>query len=1219
MPNTLAYIALFGWPLVVIVLFRLLPQSQAVAWSIIGGYLALPYGTGIYGPMLPNFDKTFIPAAAAGIMVLWGAGLPERSSVNLARRSAGRRQDIGGTRGRAEARAESAAEGSKRKIAFTRQSVRHAARSTPEAVAPDPAVAFVPTAGPIPRIVILFLVLLILTPFLTSATNTDPYRIGVLTLPSLGLYDAFSDVKGALVMLLPFVLGLFCLGSPDRQPVLLRIFCVAGLIYTLPTLFEIRMSPQLSRWTYGFLAQPFAMTMRDGGFRPVVFLQHGLWLAIFLATVALAAFALWRHERAIGFGDGRGGDLGAGRALAAGLWLSGVLALCHSLGALAILAALAPIALFFSIRVQMLAALCITLVMLSYPMLRGAGLIPMQTVQDIAASISADREGSLKFRLDNEEQLLAHANQRPLAGWGGFRRSRIFDPNTGQDLSITDGIWIIVMGVSGWVGYVATFGLLGLPVLILFWRQRRLEISLATAGLCLMLAANLIDMIPNATMTPLTWLIAGALTGRCRFAVAKHNSQSDQPGWRGINSPRVRGAAGRASAPVRRLSGTALAAVLALGMAIGPASADDAVPSGVGLTDPTLAFGLDGLADWSTEMPFLDLMKTARPFLGHKENKWGAVSHEDLVAGGYLDAQGWPKAIPDGVTAIGTIWDWSAGDPVAAKSRAGVYLLTYRGEGTLQVGGDVQILRSRPGIILFRDVAGGALALDITATDPKHTGDYLRDIVVVPQQYAALHAAGEIFNPAWLKLIEDARELRFMDWMATNGVTHATWDTRPEPDDATWAMRGAPVEVMVQLANQTGTEPWFNMPAGADEAYIRNFATYVRDHLNPALKVHVEYSNETWNWIFTQTHWLGDQAKTVWGTDDKAAYIDYAAMLATRSALIWDGVFGPQAKTRLDKVLGTQTVNPWLSTRLLTAPLWQQVDPAGYVSPASVFNSLAVTTYFGYSQISNPELLAVIKDPSRDATAWLKTQLQDPAVDSSIPQIATFLAQQKAVAKEYGLKLVAYEGGQHVLHSFGVGGLNEQDLATFTTFLSGFVRGPAMADLYHQLWTAWAQVGDGPFMQFTDVGAASKFGAWGLYAGLGDHNPRADLLMDLNAHAEAWFGDGGGPQYQQGVIRIAGDGGEALTGTDRDDFLIGGAGDDTFTPGRGHDVIAGGAGSDTVVLAGAAKEYHLVPASPDRPAAYRLTGPGTDDVVQGIVRFRFADGSIRTLDQMLKS
>ena len=1305
MPNIFAYIALFAWPLVVILLFRLLPQSQAVAWSVIGGYLALPHGVGVNPPVLPTFDKVLIPALSAGIMVLLGAGLPERPSEHSAvlgrRRDPGRRSDTDGdvdadaqaaqaisaAEGGAEGRKRQSAlaqqpafarqsglvqqagftreaiakvqsgstvqAGSTRQAAFTRQMVHHAPRSASAAGEAALMPVAAAAAGPVPRIVILLLILLVLIQLLTVAGNGDPYQIGVLTLPGLGLYDAFSSVLGNLVMVLPFLLGLFCLGAPDRHPVLLRIFCVAGLIYTLPTLFEIRMSPQLSRWTYGFLAQSFAQAMRDGGFRPVVFLQHGLWLAIFLAMAALAAFTLWRHERVArgNAGGSAGGNAGASRVLVAGLWLSGVLALCHSLGALAILMVLVPIVLLGSVRVQMLVALCITLVILTYPMLRGSGLIPTQSLQEMAASVSADREGSLKFRLNNEDQLLAQANQRPLAGWGGFGRSFVYDPETGEDLSITDGIWIIVMGQSGWLGYLATFGLLGMPVLILFWRQKRLDISLATAGLCLILTANLVDMIPNATMTPLTWLIAGALAGRCRFVARVPDSQTDQrfgqPSGRGTGPARLREPAGRMAGGAS-LPTLLLAVAVAVVMGPGPAIADatvapetvtpSTIPSGTGLTDPTLAFGLSGLADWSTEMPFLDLMKTARPFVGQKGDTWDAFHHEDLVAGGYLDAQGWPKAVPQGVTSVGTIWAWDANDLIAARSRAGTYLLTYAGQGTLQLAGDVQILRTRPGRILFRNLKGGFVGLNISLTDPNHTGDYLRDIVIVPEQYEALHDAGEIFNPVWLKLIEDARALRFKDWMQVDGMTQAAWNTRPEPGDATWGMRGAPVEVMVQLANQTGTEPWFSMPAGADEGYIRGFATYVRDHLDPRLKIHIEYSNEMWNWLYPQTQWMAAQAKTVWGTDDKAAWLDYQAMLATKSALIWDKVFGVEAKARLDKVLGTQTVSPWLSTRLLTAPLWQKFDPAGYVAPAQVFNSLALTTYFGYAQVSQPEqraaLLTVMKDTSQDATVWFKAQLLDPAADSSIPQIVQYWASQKAVADQYGLKLVAYEGGQHVLHSAGIGGISDQDMAALTDFLAGFVRGPAMADLYRQLWTAWARAGDGPFMQFTDVSAASKYGAWGLYAALGDRNPRADMLMDLNAHAEAWFGDGGGPQYQQGVIRLAGDGGEGITGTDLGDFLIGGAGDDTITPGRGPDLISGGAGTDTVVLSGAPQDYHLVAEAPDDSAdqtggltgvsggaglaVYRLTGPGTDAILRGIERFRFAGGISRTLDEMLK-
>jgi hypothetical protein len=111
----------------------------------------------------------------------------------------------------------------------------------------------------------------------------------------------------------------------------------------------------------------------------------------------------------------------------------------------------------------------------------------------------------------------------------------------------------------------------------------------------------------------------------------------------------------------------------------------------------------------------------------------------------------------------------------------------------------------------------------------------------------------------------------------------------------------------------------------------------------------------------------------------------------------------------------------------------------------------------------------------------------------------------KAVADQYGLDLIAYEGGQHVLHSFAVADLTEADLTLLTEFLSGFVRSQAMADLYFTLWTTWIAVSDGPFMHFTDVAAPNKWGAWGLFSALGDHNPRADLLMQLNANTKPWF------------------------------------------------------------------------------------------------------------------
>ena len=646
-----------------------------------------------------------------------------------------------------------------------------------------------------------------------------------------------------------------------------------------------------------------------------------------------------------------------------------------------------------------------------------------------------------------------------------------------------------------------------------------------------------------------------------------------------------------------------------------PLSACPAETRPVGVADPTLAFGLSGVSDSSVAMPFLDLMKMSRALRANAPANGKPMLNDALQAGGYLDAHGWPKEIPPGMASVGTVWDWAGSNtsPLAAASRAGVYVLTYGGEGTLQLGGDVKILSSEDGRIVFQNKRGGTMMLNILQTDP---GNYVHDITIVPQQYEALHDAGEMFNPEWLALIQDARELRFMDWMHTNDVVQGNWADRPHIDDVSWGSKaGVPVEVMVQLANQTGAEPWFNMPAQASAEYVREFATYVKDHLNPGLKVHVEFANEVWNGALKSFHVMDEMSKADWGV---SAPYDYYAKLATQSALIWDDVFGADADARVDNVLGGQTANADVATRILNATVWAAQDPGHFVLPGSVFDSLAITTYFGGSTMGHrdnrTELLDVLKTSSAaEATAWLAAKLIDPDYDSSIPQIEQQWLANKAVADLFGLDLVAYEGGQHVLHSYGVNGIDPADLQVLTAFLSGFVRSREMADLYHTLWVAWAKVGNGPFMQFGDVAAASKFGSWGLFAALGDATPRAALLMDLNAQSTSWFGKGGGAQYQQGVIKIAGDTGGTLTGTDKDDFLIGGAGNDTLIAGKGHDAVSGGKGQDTLVLSGAPGDYTLTAEN----NGYRLTGPDINDGLSGIEMFKFDGGLGKSLEDML--
>ena len=79
----------------------------------------------------------------------------------------------------------------------------------------------------------------------------------------------------------------------------------------------------------------------------------------------------------------------------------------------------------------------------------------------------------MKFRFMNEDLLAAKAMQRPVFGWGGWGRSRVFSEETGEDLTVTDGLWIIILGSSGFFGLITLMSMLLLPAILL----RRLRVS----------------------------------------------------------------------------------------------------------------------------------------------------------------------------------------------------------------------------------------------------------------------------------------------------------------------------------------------------------------------------------------------------------------------------------------------------------------------------------------------------------------------------------------------------------------------------------------------------------------------------------------------------------------------------------------------------------------------------------------------------------------------
>lgn len=453
--NIIALIALLGWPVVIVVFFRVMPMTRALIWSILGAYMLLPQVSAINLPLIPDLNKESIPnlMAFAVCVSYWGR-LPR--------------------------------------------------------VLPD---------GWVGR---LLLVMFMISPAVTVLTNLDPVQFGIdqfgsfrlvdpnaletWGLPGLRIYDSGSALAQQVFFALPFFLARETLRTEEGLREILLALVIAGAIYALPMLYEVRMSPQLHIRLYGFFQHDFAQAIRQGGFRPFVFMPHGLWVAFFAFMVTMAAAARARAAKP--------GDTGRKLLMVPfGLFL---VVLCKSMGPLAYTLIFVPVVLMLRPRAHLLIASVIVFGVISYPLSRGAGLIPTQAILDQVGEISEDRRQSLEFRFTNEQRIIDHVRDRPLFGWGGWGRFAVYDNATGESQTIVDGQWIITIGHYGWLGYLALFGLLALPILSLFWQSLRrgaAAVPVEASALALVLAVNMLDLLPNATLIPFTWLIAGALLG----------------------------------------------------------------------------------------------------------------------------------------------------------------------------------------------------------------------------------------------------------------------------------------------------------------------------------------------------------------------------------------------------------------------------------------------------------------------------------------------------------------------------------------------------------------------------------------------------------------------------------------------------------------------------------------------------------------------------------
>lgn len=357
----------------------------------------------------------------------------------------------------------------------------------------------------------LCLWLIFLGAIATVFLNNDPLIFDGRFIPGLKAWDLIGVLFVKFtVYFIPFFIGYYLLNSAQAHRRFVYWFVCLGLLYMLPMLWEIRMSPQLHTKIYGFFPHEFAQQVRDGGYRPVVFLGHGLLVAFFIFSACASSFILMKNKIDVWRISGR----------YAFLLLLIMVFLCKTMGVFFYLFMTLALLLIFKPKAQFMFAASIAFVVLLYPAIREAASPQLRGFVEVVAEHNEERSRSLEFRLNNENVLLDKANQKKWFGWGSWGRNLIYD-DTGKALSIVDGQWIITFGAWGWVGYFSFFGLLFFPLLHWFNLLRvhstqkvSIEACEYSAVLGLILVANMIDFIPNSSLSHITLLLAGALAGR---------------------------------------------------------------------------------------------------------------------------------------------------------------------------------------------------------------------------------------------------------------------------------------------------------------------------------------------------------------------------------------------------------------------------------------------------------------------------------------------------------------------------------------------------------------------------------------------------------------------------------------------------------------------------------------------------------------------------------
>jgi hypothetical protein len=334
------------------------------------------------------------------------------------------------------------------------------------------------------------------SPFFTSVSN------------ELGYYDGLSAVFEMFASWgVPYFIGRIYFNRVEHLRDLAIGIFVGGLIYVPFCLYEIKQSPQLHKMIYGYHQHQFGQTKRWGGFRPMVFMQHGLAVGMWMGMATMLGAWMWMV--------GRVKELNRMPMVVLVVFMGVTFVLCKSTTAL-LLTAMGMAALYSGWILRTWLAL---LVLVALPPIYGITRASMawngEGVYEFAQSVTGtQRADSIGFRIMNENMLAEKALERPWLGWGRWNRAHVFNA-AGKDITIADAMWIIIFGQQGYVGLVVWLVVMAQPLLKVWWfaeRSHKIPQHLAhMLPLAMLVFVYQADSLLNGMLNPIFIMVMGGV------------------------------------------------------------------------------------------------------------------------------------------------------------------------------------------------------------------------------------------------------------------------------------------------------------------------------------------------------------------------------------------------------------------------------------------------------------------------------------------------------------------------------------------------------------------------------------------------------------------------------------------------------------------------------------------------------------------------------------